>query len=565
MKDFISLKILDKFAFLIRFMGVDYKTLRRILSVKLTLDNRRASLFNKNRYEKDEEIDSNVFKMYWFYGFIGLFLYSLSFIGDSPFIGLTLFFAIIIFMIMSSLITDFTSIMLDTKDKLIILTKPVPKKTLTIARTIHILIYLLSLLLFLATPGIVGFSVRYGVFFGLLLIISLVFISFLSILFTSLVYYILLNLFDGEKLKDIINALQIFFVVVISVGYQLVIRLFDVVGVNVVFNAKWWSVFIVPSWFAAPFEIIFTKNNGFIFILLSVIALVSSIFSLFIHIKIISPNFEKYLYKLENSGEDNKKEFKIKLKINEFICNLLTKDSLEKGFIKFVQVMLKKDRSLKMRLFPSLAFSVFLPLILIFFSSLRGAGFKNVLENMSLSQNIKVFYFGIFLMGSIMSTLSYSDSYKGAWIFKTLPIKGKDFAIKGMFKAVYISYFIPIFTLFFILFISIFKVSSLDDLLFMFLALFTESLLLIRWNKKKYPFSEKHSKTSEIEENFKNIFGGGLIIGIYVLSSSFLFKNLYTEIGVFFISILFNVFLWKTSFREGKVDREEVKAKVDLI
>jgi len=42
MKDYKTLKFLDKFQNFFRKMGVDYPVMRKILQVKLTMDNRRV-------------------------------------------------------------------------------------------------------------------------------------------------------------------------------------------------------------------------------------------------------------------------------------------------------------------------------------------------------------------------------------------------------------------------------------------------------------------------------------------------------------------------------------------
>lgn len=53
MKDFTILKLLDRFDFLFKKMGVDYPIMRRILQVQLTMDERRVPtiLTNQKRPE----------------------------------------------------------------------------------------------------------------------------------------------------------------------------------------------------------------------------------------------------------------------------------------------------------------------------------------------------------------------------------------------------------------------------------------------------------------------------------------------------------------------------------
>ena len=54
MKEFMSLKILDKFKGIINKFGFNYEIVRKILQIKLTLDCRKTpTLFNNNKPQKE--------------------------------------------------------------------------------------------------------------------------------------------------------------------------------------------------------------------------------------------------------------------------------------------------------------------------------------------------------------------------------------------------------------------------------------------------------------------------------------------------------------------------------
>ena len=73
------------------------------------------------------------------------------------------------------MIAEFSSVLLDTRDKTIILTKPVESKILTVAKFIHIFNYLGSITLSLTTTLIITLFIK------LLILESFIF-SFLFIL-----------------------------------------------------------------------------------------------------------------------------------------------------------------------------------------------------------------------------------------------------------------------------------------------------------------------------------------------------------------------------------------------
>ncbi len=62
--------------------------------------------------------------------------------GDNYLFQMSITYAMIIFMIMTSMISDFSSVLLDIRDRTILSTKPITAKTINAAKFMHILIYL---------------------------------------------------------------------------------------------------------------------------------------------------------------------------------------------------------------------------------------------------------------------------------------------------------------------------------------------------------------------------------------------------------------------------------------
>ncbi len=88
----------------------------------------------------------------------------------------------------------------------------------------NILIYMTKLSLAYGGVGILV-SLRYGILFTIVFILEIILINLFMILITAFIYYLVLKFFNGEKLKDIINGVQIVLTVGIMIMYQLVGRL----------------------------------------------------------------------------------------------------------------------------------------------------------------------------------------------------------------------------------------------------------------------------------------------------------------------------------------------------
>ena len=255
MKEFMSLRVLDKGQKLFRWMGIDYTAMRRILQVKLTMDARRVpTLMNDGTHNNKENKDSNEFlKSMWIYALMGLILIPFIIMGENYFFQMSLLFGIFIFFIMTSLISDFSHVMLDIRDQTILLTKPMDERTVSMAKLIHIIIYLGTLTLLFIAPGVVAAIITQGIGFTLVFLLVIVLIDIWIVLLTALIYFAILKYFDGEKLKDFISYVQIALSILMIVGYQLTGRMFSFVDSQVEFVPTWWSYFLAPIWYAAPF------------------------------------------------------------------------------------------------------------------------------------------------------------------------------------------------------------------------------------------------------------------------------------------------------------------------
>ena len=121
-------------------MKMDYAQLRAIVATKLLMDNRRQRVAYR-RNESASTGNSFGINLVFYTIFGGLVAMAMSSIA-SFIISMIVFYTYIMVMISMTLITDFSSILLDTSDNTIILPRPVDSRTLFAARLTHILLYL---------------------------------------------------------------------------------------------------------------------------------------------------------------------------------------------------------------------------------------------------------------------------------------------------------------------------------------------------------------------------------------------------------------------------------------
>lgn len=537
MKNFKILIFLDKFRSLFEKAGIDYPVMRKILQVKLVMDNRRDLTVFTNNKKKEKEGNSNFFLSLLIYLFMGIILIPFVILKQNYICQMGITFGIIMFFIMTSLISDFSSVLLDIKDANIIGTRPVDKKTLRLAKTIHVTNYI-----FLITTALVGPSLLVSLFcqgflFFLIYFTFTILIDIFCIVLTSFIYILVLRFFDGEKLKDIINYIQIILSIVIMVGYQLLSRLFSFVDFKITFVPKWWQYLIAPIWFSAPFQMIKKLEINNTFLIFTIMAVAVPIAAILIYVNIM-PLFERYLQKLSNNSESRKSSKKRPLQlISKFVCR--TKE--ERTYFRFASDMMKNEREFKLKVYPSLGFSLVFPFIFIF-QQISDSSLKEI----SKGRTYFFIYFCGLMLPTIIYMIKYSATYKGAWIYKALPIKETAPIFHGTLKAFLVKLFLPLYLLEAFIFIAIYGSRIIPDLLIVFINMLIFIIVSFMAYPKALPFSEPFGVTQSESGiiSFLLFFILAALAGIHILCTFF-------PISIYIymlIAIIVTFILWKKAF-----------------
>ncbi|MBS4539054.1 hypothetical protein GOQ27_11315 [Clostridium sp. D2Q-11] len=542
MKDYRMLSFLDLFRGFFNRMKIDYPTMRKILQVKLLLDSRRVSTIQVNNDNIKQNEDKNYFiRSLPVYTFIGLFFIFFILISDNYIFSMSFVFGAFMVMMMASLISDFSSVLLDVRDKVIVLTKPVDNRTLNMAKVLHVFYYIFMITMAMMLPSLITSLIVRGIGFFLIFLFLVIVVDLFIIMFTALVYIVILKVFSGEKLKDIINYVQIGLSFFIMISYQLIGRVFEFSEVfDISFKPTWWSYLLPPIWFSSTFELLFKNNRESYVLIYSALALLVPIASIIIYIKLI-PTFERNLQKLNEADSKGKK----KNKINNIIGKIICSNKEERSFYNFATNIIKNERNFKLKVYPSLGFSLIFPFIMII-TSIMDNGIKGV-------ANSKL-YFSIYFTGLMLTTiihmLRFSDNYKGAWIYNFFSVNHAN-VYRGTLKAMFINLVTPIFILISIIFLYLFKGRIISDLIIGYLSLLLTIYVLHKIGDKVLPFSETYgtTKSGNILEFIKLLLVFGVLIGLH-------FGTTFIPFGKYFyilILIVLNKVAWKYGFKEKKV------------
>lgn len=492
MKEMKFLQILDRFKSLLEKQGIDYPVMRRILQTKLLMDGRRAPTIvgksgrnRQGRHVRDADHDKNqFFGSLWLYllfgGFTSLFVLN----GDNYIFQMSLVFGILMFMIMTSLISDFSSVLLDIRDRSILQTKPVNRRTIAMAKALHIFYYLFFLTGALAVIPLGVGLFRHGVGFFLIFAVELVLMDLLIIALTAMLYLLVLRLLDGERLKDLINYVQIGLTIGIALGYQLLIRAFEFIDLQAVIQFKWWHYLIPPVWFGAPYQMLLQGDYRTEIAAASGLALLVPAVAGIIYV-LLMPSLEKNLQKLAGLGASQREG--AGRWVNR-LARMLCPEGQERAFFRFAWRMMGSEREFKLKVYPNLGFSLIFPPIMLFamgmqdgWASLRGT-------------QLHLFIYGCaLLMPSLVWMLRYSSNYKASWIYRTAPVSSRIPIQRGTLAAAVVRLLLPVYALEAACFMVLFGAGIIPDLLAAGLGLLAYAVIcfLVVNNKSTYPFSER--------------------------------------------------------------------------
>ena len=535
MEDFFSLKILDLFRPLFEAFGVEYEKMRLIVNMKLTLDKRK----NNSSENKNSLMQSVI--LYLIIGFVAsrIIVMQLDIMTK-----MTVLFALIFVMLLTCFITDFSSVILDTYDRHIIGITDVKDITLNMAKIVHIVIYISIMGLSISAFSILMILMAYNIGFCLLFILCMILMDFLLIMMTSVIYYLLIKIFKGEKLKDVLNLFQIFMILVFSIMYYLITSSLSDIQINYTFSINAYDLFIPFMWFASLFCVIFYGKIQTLYIIMAILGIIVPILSIFIYIK-LTPAFERNLDKLEQVSY-NEKDSKSKKSFVSKLANKICKNNEEKSFFEFIYINLSRDREFKTRVYPTLASGIIMPLVLLIVTYDRSMSIMEYLKSLSTTNNFLNIYLAVILLQNCILLLKYSKEYEASFIYDVLPISKKKNIYSAEFKVIIIKLFVPVFIIIGIPYLILFKAKFIVHLLIAFVSTIFISMGTFRANDKSLPFSEDYAVTANTS-NFLNIiksigFVGAAVLLHYliILKAPYIFSVAYLILLILIMKIIWN-------------------------
>lgn len=556
-KEPVMLKIVDTFVKPFLAKDLNYALIREILKLKLTLDKRRIPAINSSQPkkvkpgQKPKEVNRSMLLTGLLYMIMGLFIGSFQAL-PTHFVANVFGFGALMFILLSVYVSEYSAILLDTTEKPFFACLPVGEREFRVAKDIHIAYYIGFIAISAMLPSVIAAFFFHGLLYGIFYIL----VSFVVVVFclrlAGGLYFVLLKLFSGEKLKDILNGFQVFVTIAIILGYQIIPR---VIRFNELAKADFSSnyfLFLFPSaWFGSVFGILFEKQYNGYFLGLALLGLFVILLLEFTYRKKIMKEFDKELEKLSEEAKENKALGKI----SGFFCKVFSKDRQEKAFMELVLIRISRDRNLKMKLFPQLANAVILPLIFML-TEVQSGGFSGLLESI----RTKPYYLALYAVGlssaSIYTLIGQAENKESKLFYQILPIPNLSKCIRAGVKVVIFKYLSPLFLLLATFFLAVSGPKILFDVFIIFLAFLFVTGLTIRMSAWVLPFSTE-TIAGNVGYRLMMFFMSFIISGGFGVAHFFLVKTLIMKALATFLLIVANLILWKLFMNKKYVIERE--------
>ena len=364
--------------------GVQFDSMYSIVMAKLIIDKRRVSSFNQFAKTKDYSTDVILGVMYFLIGIV--FLIFLT-IFESPHTGFSLYFTVLIFYVVFTLVSDFSEVLFDIRDNYLILPTPINEVTLIYSKLFHLLIYMIKMYLPFLLPAFILVAIKYS-FWALLLFFFQSFLCLtIAILFVNILYLLVFKYVDANTFKDIINYFQIAVVVIAITAYYFLSGFYsdDNFKFDLLLETYWLSYLSPGVWIAGLTRILIETKYDTYSIVLSILALVIPMICLVLVSRFFSRGYISNLLLLDTgskgkaiSGSENSSRYVL----GSFLSKVFRWDAVEMAGYKFSMQMTGRSRTFKLRTYPLYAF---IPSI-VFYNMMNNDGnsiqekFTNIIE-----------------------------------------------------------------------------------------------------------------------------------------------------------------------------------------
>jgi len=424
-----------------RRMGIDPHQYWHLLRISLVLDFRRQSAVSSG-----QSTQSALLMTCLVFGFFSLMLALFTFRTLNAFLYSFMFLAYSMVMVAFIVLSEFGATIISPDDYEILGHRPIASRTYFAVKLSNLLFYVLVIGSALNVfPGLLGaFSESADRLFPLIYFPVALVACLFSAMVVVLLYGALLRVVNYERFKDALVYIQVVFSFFAFFGYQVLLRAMPYLEQGQPSGGHRVLLIAPPGWFAGLVQLglgqwardyVLWAGWGVLMTGLLVGAGLRS-FSL---------EYSFHLARLRTAtAERRRSRSPSRARIARALERVLARGSEERAAFFFVRQMLRRNRTLKLRLYPALGFPIaFLALGIME----KSMGDPFLPSKRFPSMALFMVLVGPLLILNFQALLPYSEEHAAGWLFRVAPVRDLSRVFAGARRAFLISILLPLFLL----------------------------------------------------------------------------------------------------------------------
>lgn len=523
--------------------GANVNHLWAILKVRVMMDDRKPIAWNQrgstSATKKKSGRMTSIISAFISLA-IGIFYTMPLFLMQDEGMGIAIYFTSLLALLSFSMITDFSNVLLDPRDKYVLLPSPVTDRTILVARLLHTFIYLTRLVLPLSIGGWVVMGILYGWKAAILFPLPLLLISLTSLFLVMGMYLILIRYARPGKFQSWLSSFQIVFSILIIASFYIGPQLLKEDAIMAITTENAGFLKAIPSFWIST---IFSWVKPSIFLIptrfYNLGAVLFPLVSFWVMVRFLAPNFVSRLAAIDaadSSESPTTKQTSGKKSIAMTLARLFNKSKEAQAGFLMAWWQSSRSRTFKMRVYPSLAY-VPLYFVYILTTNSNHLSLSEAWHQLGSTRNyLFLLYITSFVLLQALNYLVLSDQYKASWVYHAAPLMKPGYVMAGALKAAWIKYFLPFFIAIGSFVLAKWGLSKWLDVLLALVNVSLFSVCMAYFTYRTFPFSQMESKSKSSGKVFRTLltmsipaalgFGHYLAVDLWWLKSLYLLLSL---------------------------------------
>lgn len=537
-----------------RVLGADVEHLKAILTVKLKMDDRKplgVGRSQSNQKKKANYASTIVFVINFFVGVMYIFPMILF---KDPYMSLFGLYTMLMVLLTFGLISDFSNVLVDTRDKLIIFPKPVNDRTIFLSRMLHIAVYFLRSVFPMSLAPWITWGLMKGWKGAVWFPLPMLLLTFICLFFVIGTYLLVLKLTKPGKFKDVINYFQIVFSILVFTTYYFMPRLqnADMLSTFSITDVAWIrytpSYWLAACWYWVEPATALLKGTGWC----SIAALLLPFVMLWITVRYFAPSFIRKISAIDGVElEHSKRKIKYsgKQQFYQMLAKLINKNDAAKAGFSLAWLQTARSRSFKMRVYPGFAY-VFVYFFYIFLGN--DVPMSRVFDAMKDTKAyLFLLYITSFVILNAVSYMNITDQYKAAWIYYSSPMEIPGRLMGGAFKAMWVKYYFPFMAIVSIFVLWVWGSAVILDIVLATVNVTVYVLIMMYINNRYLPFSMPERVKSSTGKTiarvvFALVFMSTMGLAHYLVSGLWIWIMIPLKILLLILSAIFMWLIWNS-------------------